>query len=353
MTFLDLAKLLKHYAKVVLLILSICIFSFVLIGAEKAFIEKPEFTATASLTISEPTATVSSSELMPLAQAIAKNIVKEIDGSSVALSTSSEAGTRVISFSAISDNESTSADAANQAALMTVEAIEKSLHDMAASQRDALGQAGVDEIEHPDPLFVVDSVGYDSVAALEAVSFTINDAVAVSSETGPAMTLAKYACIGIVIGCFISVCVVVTINFSRSPVKGREDLESTIGIPFLANFKKQKDARILWANIQFVMNSRPSSVCLVPVGFAVPESLRTGLESAATDCDLSLQDDGSNLTVITGLPLNTELRILFDARDAEATVLCVRMWKDSITKTVNTLKELELTGANTVGFILY
>lgn len=345
LTLLDVLKLMRHYFKLVAAVVVVCTLAGVGLGFVKADLGNAEYTAEAVLTISEPTATVSASELMPLTQAIATNVVAENSADGVSVSREYDLATRTISFTAVASSEAESIEAANGAAAQTAEEASAVLQSMADQYRAELAAEEVSGAGVLDGLATFGLSERNRAAALEMVSFTVNDASQAISNSGKS-TAAKYGLVGLLGGLFLAISIVVIIDFVKAPLKGREDIGKCFDVPVLAEGDGCSLGDRLWANVQFAIGEIPHSICLVPAAGSVPQGIEESLGNAIA------ANGVEDVSAVACLPLDKSMDAAYVARAADATVVCAAPWRDSLRQVADTLRELELAQAKVVGIVL-
>lgn len=345
MTLLDVLKLMRHYIKLVVAVVVACTLAGVGLGIAKAGLGNAEYTAEAVLTVSEPTATVSATELMPLAQAIATNVVAENSAGGVSISQAYDLTARTISFTAVAGSEAESIEAANGAAAQTAEETSAVLQGMADQYRAELAteEAGGSGASGGSMTFGLSE--RNRAAALEMVSFTVNDASQATSNSGKS-TAVKYGLVGLLGGLFVAICIVVIIDLVKSPLKGHEDIDKCFDAPVLAEGDARGLGDRLWANVQFAVGETPHSVCLVPVGQPIPQGVESSLASAVA------ATDANDVSIVDCSPLDKSMNAAYVARDAGVTVICAIPWRDSLHQVADTLRELDLARAKVAGIAL-
>lgn len=337
----------RHCIKLVVAVVVACTLAGVGLGIAKAGLGNAEYTAEAVLTVSEPTATVSATELMPLAQAIATNVVAENSVNGVSISQAYDLTARTISFTAVAGSEAESIEAANGAAAQTAEETSAVLQGMADRYRAELAAEEVSGAGTSDGSMTFGLSERNRAAALEMVSFTVNDASQAASNSGKS-TAMKYALVGLLGGSFLAICIVVIIDLVKAPLKGREDIEKHFEVPVLAEGDPSGLGDRLWANVQFAVGEIPRSVCLIPIGQPVAQQVETSLVKGIVASPVGLDD----VAIVACAPLNDGVDAAYAAYSADATLVCAVLWKDSIRQIAETLCELNLAQAKVFGIVL-
>lgn len=345
LTLLDVLKLMRHYIKTVVAVIIVGTLVGAGLGVAKAGLGNAEYSAEAVLTISEPTATVSASELMPLTQAVATNVVAENASDDVSVSQKYDLAARTISFTAISSSEAESIVAANNAAAQTAEQTAAVLQEMAERYRAEIATEELIDLNELDGKVTFGLSERDKAAALGMVSFTVNDASQAASNSGKS-TVAKYTLVGFLGGLLLSICIVAIINSFKEPLKGREDVEKLAETVVLAEGDARGIGDRLWANIRFATGEIPRVVCLIPVGRPVSREFEESLNAAIASTEVH------DVSVIACSPLSQNMSAAYTACDADISVVYAVYWEDSIRQLEDTLHELNLAHADIAGVVL-
>lgn len=347
MTLLDVLKLARHYIKMVAIVVVACTLAGIGLGVAKAGLGNAEYSAEAVLTISEPTATVVAGELMPLAKAVAENVLSEgsIDG--VALALKYDISTRSIAFAAVASSEAESIEAANNAARQTADETATLLQEMADKYRSEISAEEVQREGNETITFGLSE--RNRAAALEMVSFTVNDASESVSDSG-ASAIAKFALVGLCGGVFLAICLVLILNILNAPIKDYADLQNSASVPVIAVSSEADFASKLWANILFSGEGSPRSVCLVPIGEPVAQTIKAVLLDI--DEGLVAKDRCEGVSIRACRPIRDSAEALYVAHDSSRTILCATEWADTKRQVSYTIGELKRVGANVCGIVL-
>lgn len=347
LTFLDVLELVRHYIKTAICIIIVCAIAGVSLGAVKAGLGAREYMAEAILTVSEPTATIAASELIPLVDAVAENVVASFDGDAV-VEAASNVANRTISFTAVSGTEISSVEAANWAAGLTIEAAKEELNDLAESYRNlSLGTSPGDHATYD--WGVLSTVDKDRAAAYESVSFILNDASQAASNSGLS-TVLKYGLVGFVAGLLVAVCFLVVFDLLKSPIRNSRQLEDGLNLRVLAEGSLDSIGERLLGNIQFAGGPGLGTICLVPANCPVAEQVKSVLVKAIDD--EGWPDSDGEVELRACPPLRSSMKSAYESRCSDATILCAVRWKDSTIDAANTMRELSLAQGNLIGVVL-
>lgn len=344
-----LLKIARHYYLRIVAVLVVFLLASTAYGVVKVALSDDVYVAKASLTVSEPTGTLIASELIPFVTAIADNLAYvEDDTDSVVVA--SDVAKRTISFSASAPTEEESIELANSIAQSTIEAARFELSDLASRYKDEVYAGHLELSGNAGSIYTLSPIDEkNSAAAYATVSMVVNEATVAENELG-ARSLGKDAVIGLVVGLFVVCCGVLVFALARTPVTGKDELESCFGIPVLSEMTESSPGERLWANIQFAEGERPRSMCLLPVEGADIGELAKQVQAAAQCSQLSETSD--SVDIIACESLANDAQVIYQVHEADVTVLCLVVWKDSMKRVAATVNELELAHANVVGMVL-
>lgn len=343
MTLNDLWLLLRHYAKWVVAIPLTCM----LLTGGYMFVsdhmKERNFTAISVLTVTDPTALLSSTSLSNLMDALAQNEVSSLPEGVSAAEADSDPATQSITFTVAAVNEEMAVAASNDIAAKTAEMIRDSLNTQADNYLSIVDQA--DEGLLPDDSAAVSAgtAAADRVAALRSCVFTVTEAKEASASASSGVL--KYAAVGLLGGLFIVICALALFDSVARPVKGRADIAAVTDLPVLVDGDGSVDGERLWANICFLV-ATPRSVCVLPVSGEVRKDVSSLIVQAAG------RDGVDALKVSDCPPLSTGIAGARVAREADATIVVVRPWEDKAACLRETLLELQIAQANVIGVAL-
>lgn len=331
LTLLDVCKLIRHYFKSFIIIVIVFTFIGVAFGYMKVHAGNEEYSAEAVVTVSEPTGTVEAAELMPLVQAVATNVLAEDAFEKADLALTYDLNSRTVSFTAVGSTQEESVALANDAAKRTIELTDSMLTTLAAQYSAP-----------SDGIIVADA---NRAAALESVAFAMNDASHASSKDG-VKEIMKFGIFGFAAGLFLAICMVLIVDLARTPIRGREEVEKTFEVPVLVDDQAGKLGKRLWANIQFICEDIPASVCLIPVG-------AIGVADMEQQLSQAIHESGYDDVALSACaPLTGDVQSAYAAHGADVTVVVAKQWKDSMKQLAATLQELSLAQANVAGIAL-
>lgn len=354
----DLWLIIRHYAKWVVAVPLACMLlagGYVYVSDQ---MKEQNYTATATLTVTDSTALLGTTSLSNLMGALAQNQIADLEDGATGAATSDPA-TQSIIFTVTAGSGEAAVAAVNDVATRTADAVKESLNEQADNYLSTVDQVGggpsADEVATASSGVTT----ADRVAALRSCVFTISEAKqAVASASSGVM---KYAAVGFVGGLFLIICVLALLDSVRRPIKGKADIAEVTDLPVLMAGNSAKDGERLWANIQFSV-ADPQSVCVLPVtGDARRDISSLIAQAARVKCaskregaeSVGLVNASSDTLAVVGYAsLSESIAGACAARDADATVVVVRLWEDHLACLRDTLSELQLARANVIGIAL-
>lgn len=337
MTLHDLFLLVKRYLRWVIVVPLACA---VLAGgfvAIKDMTKDSSYSASASVSVADLSATLSTSNLM-LALASAADDVAAAHGSdSLSITTKSDAAAQSVLLTATAGSADEAISAANAAAEDTAEAFKIVLAEQGAifgqEAESALG--GIADQSQSD-------AGVKA-AALEAclVSVSAASKAAASGSTG----IVKYAAVGLVGGLFVVVLALALFDAIKRPIKSRNDITRATELPVLNGSGGSAGVDLTRAGLMTFCGDQLESICVVDEGGAA-QQFTTRLAAAfasSSEREIVLNTIG---------PLVEDASGYFVAQDADAVVVCVAKWKGTIPGLLMSLEELKLSKAKVAGIVL-
>lgn len=312
MTVYDLLALLRRNLKLIIALPVIC----VIIAIALSLFAQSGYTATATF--------VTSGDLA-FSQGLASNQAASYSNSSVRVTCTSSSSSKQVSVTATGSNPDECVEAAN-----------------------AVANAAVRQYKE----------------ANNSVIATVSEANYAASNGS---SIVKDTLMALVIGLFAAVCIIVFLDYLKAPIKSREDAEQTSGLPVLSEIPHFGSGERLLANLQFRNDGKPSTIAVVPIGFAaiapvVAKELAGALEHSdirvklvkgsphARKFQVSVPDNAA--VIVSCEPLDEGMGAAYVAHNADATIICVNEWVDSKKQLISTVRELELAKANTVGLVV-
>ncbi len=352
MTISDTLRMARHYALQVIAIMLVGLLAGVCVGIFRAS-AGTEYAAKSVLTVSEPTATVSSAELIPIVQSIAVNIISDYTTEETWLSRETVLGDRTIAFKAVSLSPEAAIDAANAAAQETAQETSAAFRAMADRYKNLTSKDGDASVEaYGDDLSELIAANSMKAIALDSVVFTVNEATEAVPRGGWGDVL-KFSLIGFAFGALSAAVFLVVVDYRRSPIKGRDDFERHFNLNILADRCDDHAVELLWANIRFIVKRKFHTVCIIPAKAPVESHFLSELLEEARE-GVSSGDGGfaNDVELVVADPLNEGAQGAYAAHNADITVVWVTPWKDSRKDVARLLNELELAHANIAGVII-
>lgn len=352
MTLLDVLKLGRHYIKMVVIVVVVCTLAGAGLGVAKAGLGNAEYSAEAVLTISEPTATVSAGELMPLAQAIATNVVAENSSDGVTVSQTYDLASRTIAFTAVASSETESIEAANNAARQTADETAALLREIADQYRSEIQSEESAESKELDGTVTFGLSERNRAAALEMVSFTVNDASQAAINSGKS-TVLKYMLVGFVGGLLLDLCLVSVINFTKRPLKSQRELEECLRLPVLAKTSDSAFAQRLGLALGCMTDDKTASACILLVGCHDSQfhnARESFVEEMASASKVTV--NGKEISMEVCAPFDQCIESMLVAHNSQIVVLVASPWVNTLTEIEETVAILDVLKANLVGSVL-
>ena len=367
MTFLDLARLIRHYWIAVVAASLVC--ALTAFGVS-AVIVSPKYEATATLTSTDPSGNVTADVLMstvtPLAQQIAaeapESVTITVKGPK---SGATAAELRVLTFSAEGGDADECVAAVNAAAQETADRVEAIFLELEENQslkregaREILGEIGGDD---PKTEALLEAIIIDR--EYSHCAFIVDEAT--QAEKG-GVSAPKLALIALLGGLVLSVVVIIVSDLVKRPIKTREEIEAYSGLPVLSWPAAAGEGQMLWANLSVKFDGGLSDIAMLPLSAGGSLGNADALCAAAKDCgsDASadpmenaglaqIESEGADgLKVVACQPIECDASSVYCVRRADAVVLCVRLWKDGLDKLDDVLKELDAVDVRPVGVAL-
>ncbi len=320
--------------------------------------KEQNYTATATLTVTDSTALLGATSLSNLLGALAQNQIADL-ADDLTGTVASDPATQSVVFTVVAGSDEAAVATANDVAAKTADAIKESLNEQADNYLSTVDQ--MNGGPSADEAMTASSgvTTADRVAALRSCVLTISEAKqAVASASSGVM---KCAAVGFVGGLFLIICVLALLDSVRRPIKGEADIAEVTDLPVLMAGNSANGGERLWVNIQFSVVD-PRSVCVLPVAGGARRdvssliaqaahvkrtSKREGVESAGP-----VSASSETLVVTDCASLSEDIAGACVARDADATIVVVRLWEDHLACLRDTLSELQLARANVIGIAL-
>lgn len=291
------------------------------------------YSATATLTVTDPTNSLSSTNLTLLLNATAKNAVSGESGGEATVTAVPEDKTQSVRFIAAAPTAELAESAADGAAEDVLELMQATLSAQADVFKESISG---DDLEGEK------SDASVKAAALEACVYTVAPSEAVAG--GESSSVAKYAAVGLLAGLFVVVLALAIYDSVRRPVKDRRDIASVTNLPVLNGSGGASGAELVRASLASLCGKMPKTICVVSEGETSGDFVDQ-LEGA-------LCAAGEDVQVKVIAPLSESPSGCLEVQKADATFVCVVRWKSTMAGVANVLEELKLTGAQVSGIVL-
>lgn len=359
----NLIKLLQHYVKAVVAVVAVFVVAGVIISLT---IVPPVYEAEATVTVSDPSGSVSTSNMLAVASSIAHTEASEAEGTENNLEVTVEAGApsapQLLSVKVQSPSEEECVLTANMLASAVAEKAEILFSDLQNLYESSLTDLSVlnnaeDVASVLSGSLIQEMLG--SGKTFEFCSFLVNEA----SEAEPAgLSLIMTIVASFFLGVLASIVLVATIDGVRRPLRGKEDIAAISGLPIVEGSSGKEWGERVWVNVALSGLSSPlESVCIVPVGpneaSVCADILRSAFEelsngNRSTFFRSSCRCEENAPTVFDCVPLSESSTGVLDASNASVTVVCSRLWHDSRKGLEETLSQLKRAKTVLVGIIV-
>lgn len=337
MTLNDLLLLMKHYLRWVIAVpiaCALCAGAFAFAGNVA---KDPDYSASATLTIADPSNSLSTNNLSYLLNATAQRIAADLSDGEVRVSAKPDEKSQSVSISASAPSAEKAKEIANIASDQTTSAVSEIL----------LGQAEAFRQEQQSGNFEPSSSGEDVIGAkavaLESCVFSVVPASA-ASEVDSRSSL-KFVLAGFAGGLFLVAMILIAYDLVKRPIKSKDDINAITDLPVLNGRGGASGVEITCANLLNYCEGAPSLVCVVPEKGSCEEfgkMLQTAFDRTV-DGRVEVEALAS-----PGVSANAYL----EARNADAVVVCVERWKGDAVGLGDCLEELSLAKAKVVGVVL-
>lgn len=368
MTLYDFGSLLRHYWKIVIFIPIICALG---VGAFFYLDHERQYSATSSITPYELTGKVYSSNVASVVTLLANEYISEngytgVVSKQVSGTTSTDLSS--VEITVVRSSPEECMNLANEICSAVAKRAEEYYENIEEEYSDDLLEDNSNSVLTPS-VDVSDYVIVDSARPSNAnfryYAFYTSDATsaeAVSANTGKWTLVAFFGAL------FITVCLIVLFDLLRRPINQARVMQENLELPLLNGFTKAKTGEDVWANLRFVAGPDIKSVCLIPLGSTSAELVgdklvhaieASGLavhagkyDSAPGKAEKDYSEESGLIEILECPSISQGMVGAYAAREASATVICARAWKDTSDDLQRTLRELELAEARPAGLIL-
>lgn len=344
---------------------------FVMVALLVSFMLPPKYEATATLTSTDPSGMVGYDALLstviPIANEVALEESENVEIDVAApVTNASVAAARAISITASGRNADECIAAANETAQIVKEKasdvfqqLSDEFEDDQTKKRDLVIEALGASVD-PTTRALLESIMRDNHYA--HCTFTVTDAT--KAETS-GLSVAEIILVAGFMGLFVSICMVLLIDAKKMPIKSNSEVSSRFDYPVLSYPGVGHEGDRIWTGIRFTLDRDPSSIAIVPVGRGEASCVACLLSSTMSDagsialavdnvtsCNTSERNGLDNVQIIECLPLSDGVEAAYAAKKVDATIICARLWKDSMRDLARTCEELVFAGGEIIGIVL-
>lgn len=325
MTAMELLAAAKHYWKTCVAIVAACTLAAACVFG---FVLKPQYEATSSITVMDPSGSVSTTALTTVVNDCVAQYGSAEGDSSIASSAGTGAKSQTVSITVEESSPEEAVLIANQAAQYAAEEAESYFASLEERRQKVLAEDN-SVVEGSDESLLIQQQGERSYAFCD---FIVKDATGASAA---GIGVAKGTTVGFLLGLCVALCILIARLIKHTPVASKSSLEGMGDVPVLQIAENGSGSDRLWAILEFGVDAPISRIALLPVDKANAESLGDALAKAArngrqsptpafVECSAWCQSSAGAASL----------------HDADATVVCVKRWEDSVRDVASTLDEL-------------
>lgn len=326
MTAMELFLAAKHYWKMCVAIILACT---LVAGGLFGVVLRSPFEATATVRTMDPSGTVSATDLTTVVSDYASRADSEIEGAVVSSSVGTGAKAQVVSIVAQAVTADEAIAAANRVAIQAADEAERYFLSLEEKRIEMLSSDNDAAASSDDLLFVPAQTD----RSYAFCSFVVTEAgTALRSGLG----LAKSIAAGFLVGVCVALCALAIRLMRRTPVVSQSSLGEIGDMPVVCGAVGVALGERLWAILRFGDAGSVSRIALLPVDKTAPEPLFDTLQCAVRDAELP---DGAPMVTVCP-PWIQNPASASDLHEADAVVVCVKRWEDSLLDVSTTLNEL-------------
>lgn len=325
MTAMELLAAAKHYWKTCVAIVAACTLAAACVFG---FVLKPQYEATSSITVMDPSGSVSTTALTTVVNDCVAQYGSAEGDSSIASSAGTGVKSQTVSITVEESSPEEAVLIANQAAQYAAEEAESYFASLEERRQKVLAEDN-SVVEGSDESLLIQQQGERSYAFCD---FIVKDATGASAA---GIAVAKGTTVGFLLGLCVALCILIARLIKHTPVASKSSLEGMGDVPVLQIAENGSGSDRLWAILEFGVDAPISRIALLPVDKANAESLGDALAKAArngrqspapafVECSAWCQSSAGAASL----------------HDADATVVCVKRWEDSVRDVASTLDEL-------------
>lgn len=278
MTAMELLAAAKHYWKMCVAIVAACTLAAACVFG---FVLKPQYEATSSITVMDPSGSVSTTALTTVVNDCVAQYGSAEGDSSIASSVGTGVKPQTVSITVEESSPEEAVLIANQAAQYAAEEAENYFASLEERRQKVLAEDN-SVVEGSDESLFIQQQGERSYAFCD---FIVKDATGASAA---GIGVAKGTTVGFLLGLCIALCVLIARLIKHAPVASKSSLEGMGGAPVLQIAENGNGSDRLWAILEFGVDAPISRIALLPVDKANAGSLGDALAIAARNGGQSL-----------------------------------------------------------------
>lgn len=177
--------------------------------------------------------------------------------------------------------------------------------------------------------------------------------------------LLKLIAIALVLGVFLSICVLIVIDAIKKPIKSENDIVTLFDLSIIGRIPNRDRGEKLLANIRFLSEEPLNTIAVIPAGLTGATLTCAELTSVFEHSGVAVSRTKGNphaegfksaalpgiLTIVECPSLSEGIGSVYIAKEADITILCVREWLDSRSALSNMIDELHLAKVNIIGVV--
>lgn len=322
---MDLLAAAKHYWKMCVAIMAAC---SLVAACVFGFVLKPQYEATSSIVVVDPSGSVSTTALTTVIIDRATQYGLTECDSSIVSSVGTGAKSQTVFVTVEESSPESAVLVANQAAQYAAEGAENYFASLEERRQEVLAENN-SAADGAGESLLIQQQGEHSFAFCD---FIVQEATE-ASVVG--IGFVKGAAAGLFLGFCVALCVLVVRLIRRTPVVSKFSLRGMNGVPVLQVTESGSGSDRLLPILEFGTDAPISCIALLPVDHARVELLRDAIAVIAR------KDERYPMPTFVACPAWSQSSAGATAlHDADATVVCVKRWEDSACDVASTLDEL-------------
>lgn len=357
MTLSEFAEFAKTKKKLVILVCIACVLCGCLLGAYQAKYGA-NFTAKTTIYVAN-LADNSAASLLSTIESAALTLQDDTEWSKVRFEVEKESAQDAIAISASAPTEEESIQAANglahKATELAEEELQKSIEHVAGLIAQALPEDFSLIRDDPSMSMLLNSLLQEQGSIINTSIISIREASLDRVKGwGIVPTVASGSLFGLLVGLFLSVCLLLLINLVKKPIRSGFDVKRYSDSPILECARKSSPSDALFAfNLWKLSSSKAKTVCLLPIGSAhsveiVDNALHRALKNDKGDIGIVFLPQGNTgnhddlVTMYSSKSSLSSIEGVQAAQLADAAVLCISKWADTEKQLDLALNEISL-----------